>query len=198
MRKCRLAGPVAKPGSSYIARPLQLVDLTGSVFDFATTNHKDSRSTMKIQSRNFSFGGAAAIVTNMGLIIGFDAATATKTMILSGLLIVAIADNLTDSLSIHIYQESEQLEPREAFYSTLTNFAARLVLSLSFVFLVWVLPLGVAVIASIVWGMLLLIGLTYIVARSRKLPVLPEIWKHIAVAAVVILSSKMIGHIVLA
>jgi len=153
---------------------------------------------MKIQSRNFSFGGAAAIVTNMGLVIGFDAATATKTTILGGLLIVAIADNLTDSLSIHIYQESEQLEPREAFYSTLTNFAARLLLSLSFVFLVAVLPLGVAVFASIVWGMLLLIGLTYVVARSRKLPVLPEIWKHIAVAGVVMLSSKMIGHIILA
>jgi VIT1/CCC1 family predicted Fe2+/Mn2+ transporter len=151
---------------------------------------------MKIQSRNFSFGGAAAIVTSMGLIIGFDAATATKAMILSGLLIIAIADNLTDSLSIHIYQESEQLDQREAFYSTLTNFAARLVLSLSFVFLVAVLPLGVAVIASMAWGMLLLIGLTYVVARSRKLPVLPEIWKHIAVAAVVILSSKTIGHII--
>src|ERR1017187_5090628 len=54
-----------------------------------------------MQIRNFSFGATAAIVTSIGLIIGLDAATATKATILSGLLIVAIADNLTDSLSVH-------------------------------------------------------------------------------------------------
>ena len=151
---------------------------------------------MKMQIRNFSFGGASGIVTNMGLIIGFDAATATKATILSGLLIVAIADNLTDSLSIHIYQESERLPPREAFLATLTNFAARLCLSLSFVFMVAMLPLRVAVIASLAWGMLLLTGLTYVVARDRQLSPLLEILKHIAVAVAVILASKMIGHIV--
>jgi VIT1/CCC1 family predicted Fe2+/Mn2+ transporter len=153
--------------------------------------------SMKIQIRNFSFGGTSAIVTNMGLIIGFDQTTVTKAAILSGLLIVAIADNLTDSLSIHIYQESEQLEEREAFRATLTNFGARLSLSLSFMFLLMVLPPGAVTIASIVWGMFLLVGLTYLVAQSLKTPVLPEIWKHLAVAVVVILISKMIGHIIL-
>lgn len=148
-----------------------------------------------MQIRNFSFGATAAIVTSIGLIIGFDAATATKATILSGLLIVGIADNLTDSLSVHIYQESEQLEPRRAFHATLTNFAARLGLSLSFVFLMVILPLRVAVIASILWGLLLLTGLSYVVARTQKLPVLREIAKHVAVAAVVMFSSKMIGHI---
>lgn len=55
---------------------------------------------MKMQIRNVSYGGTGAIVTNMGLIIGFSEATLTKAMMLSGLLIVAVADNLTDSLSI--------------------------------------------------------------------------------------------------
>jgi len=149
-----------------------------------------------MQIKNFSFGATAAILTSIGLIIGLDAATATKATILSGLLIVAIADNLTDSLSVHIYQESERLEPRAAFHATLTNFAARLGLSLSFVFLVVILPLRVAVVASILWGLLLLTGLSYVVARTRKLPVLREIAKHVAVAAVVMLSSKMIGHVI--
>jgi len=149
-----------------------------------------------MQIKNFSFGATAAIVTSIGLIIGLDAATASKATILSGLLIVAIADNLTDSLSVHIYQESEQLEPRAAFHATLTNFAARLGLSLSFVFLMVILPFHVAVVASILWGLLLLTGLSYVVARTRKLPVLREIAKHLAVAAVVILSSKMVGQII--
>ena len=149
-----------------------------------------------MQIRNFSFGATAAIVTSIGLIVGFDAATASKATILSGLLIVAIADNLTDSLSIHIYQESERLEPRTAFRATLTNFAARLGLSLSFVFLMVILLLHVAVVASILWGLMLLTGLSYVVAQTRKLPVLREIAKHLAVAVVVMASSKMIGHLI--
>ena len=151
-----------------------------------------------VQIRDFSFGATAAIVTSIGLIVGFDAATATRATILSGLLIVAIADNLTDSLSVHIYQESEQLEPRAAFRSTLINFAARLGLSFSFVLLMLVLPLRIAVVASMVWGLLLLTGLSYVLARSRKRPVLNEIAKHVAVAVVVMISSRLIGSIVYA
>ena len=149
-----------------------------------------------MQIRNYSFGATAAIVTSIGLIVGLDAATAAKATILSGLLIVAIADNLTDSLSIHIYQESERLEPRAAFRATLINFSARLGLSLSFVILMVILPLRVAVVVSILWGLSLLTGLSYALARTRKLPVLPEIAKHVAVAVVVMLSSKAIGHII--
>ncbi len=52
--------------------------------------------------RNFSFGGPAAVVTSLGLIIGLDAAPAARATIVGSLLIVAIAGNLTDSLSIHI------------------------------------------------------------------------------------------------
>jgi len=141
----------------------------------------------------FSFGGAAAIVTSMALIIGLDAATATKPTIIGGLLIVALADNLTDSLSIHIYQESERLERHEAFVATLTNFAARLLVSLSFVPLVLLLPLHQAVYVSVGWGLLLLCGLTYLLARERGASIVSEISKHIAVALVVISVSKAIG-----
>src|SRR5512136_2176725 len=103
---------------------------------------------------NVSFGGTAAIVTSVALIFGLDAATATKSTIVSGLLIVALADNLTDALSMHIYQESErQLPTREAFVATVSNFVARLLLSMTFVLLVVVLPTAAAVVASAAWGL---------------------------------------------
>ena len=44
-----------------------------------------------IKASKFSFGGTAAIVTNMALIIGLNAATATRSAIVSGLLIVALS-----------------------------------------------------------------------------------------------------------
>jgi hypothetical protein len=71
-----------------------------------------------------SFGAVSAIVTSIGLIIGFGAAGISKSTIIAGLLIFGLADNLTDSLSIHIYQESEKLEEHAAFKATLSNFAA--------------------------------------------------------------------------
>ena len=75
--------------------------------------------------RTISFGGTAAIVTSMGLIVGLDAATAKSATVLGSLLLAGLADNATDSLSVHIYQESEPLPERQAFRTTVINFAAR-------------------------------------------------------------------------
>src|SRR5918911_3640148 len=93
-----------------------------------------------VDLRPVSFGSPAAIVTCMGLIIGLDAATATKAAVLGSLLIIGIADNLTDSLSVHIYQEAERLAHRRAFATTVANYIARLLVTLSFVFLFLLLP----------------------------------------------------------
>lgn len=153
---------------------------------------------MPKRSPQFSYGGTAGIVISMSLIIGLYAASATRVAIVSGLLIVAIADNLTDALSIHIYQESQRLEPRQAFRLTLSNFGTRLLISLSFVLLVVFLPMGVAVVASVIWGLFLLSGLTYIIARERQINFTPEIIKHVSVAATVILASQIIGKWIVA
>ena len=82
-----------------------------------------------------SYGGTAAIVTGMGLVVAFDAGTTSKATLVSSLLVVAIADNLADSLAIHVYQESENLDPRKAFRSTVANYVTRLVVAGSFVIL---------------------------------------------------------------
>jgi len=148
---------------------------------------------------NVSFGGTAAIVTSVALIFGLDAATATKSAIVSGLLIIALADNLTDALSMHIYQESERrLQPREAFIATWSNFATRLMLALTFVLLVVLLPITSAVIASAVWGLSLLIALTWALARERKVSFVAELGKHCAAALAVILASRGIGAFITA
>ncbi len=147
-----------------------------------------------LKTSRISYGGSAAIVTSMALVSGLDAAGATKSVAVSALLVAALADNLTDSLSIHIFQESEQLEQKEAFAGTVTNFVTRLLVCLSFALLVGFLPISIAVESIIVWGMSLLAALTFMVARERKVGVLLEIAKHLLVAAAVIIVSKAIGH----
>ncbi len=68
---------------------------------------------MMIKITRYSFGGTCAIVSpRMALITGLNAATATVSAIIGSLMIVVLADNLAASLRIHIYRESERLEPR--------------------------------------------------------------------------------------
>jgi VIT1/CCC1 family predicted Fe2+/Mn2+ transporter len=112
----------------------------------------------------------------------------------SGLLIVALADNLTDALSMHIYQESERrLQAHEAFRATLSNFVTRLLLALTFVLLVALLPLSRAIVLSAAWGLLLLVALTWALARERKVGFVSEVLKHVGAALAVILVSRGVG-----
>jgi len=146
-----------------------------------------------IRLRRVSFGATAAIVTNMGLIAGLDAATANRATIIGSLLIIAVADNLTDSLGVHIYQEAERLDAPEAFRTTITNFLARLLLSLSFVVLTGLLPLPLLITVAIAWGLGLLATLSFLLARARGVAAGPEILKHCTVALVVLALSRTIG-----
>ncbi|WP_177198243.1 hypothetical protein [Nitrosomonas communis] len=144
------------------------------------------------RTSRISFGGTAAVVTSMALISGLSAADATKSIIVSALLIAALADNLTDALSIHTFQESEQLNQKYAFIGTITNFITRLLLTISFVFLVGLSPLEHVAKVTIAWGMLLLATLTYLVAHERKVKPMLEIVKHLLIASAIIIASNLI------
>jgi VIT1/CCC1 family predicted Fe2+/Mn2+ transporter len=154
------------------------------------------RHMIALRLPTVSFGTVSAVVTSIGLIIGFGAAGVSKSTIVAGLLIVGLADNLTDSLSIHIYQESEKLEERAAFKATLSNFVTRLLISFSFVLLVIGFSSAITAFASLVWGLGLLTGLTWLVAKSRGANVTTEVLKHLTVAAAVIAASRMVGILI--
>lgn len=154
-----------------------------------------SRSSGAVLSRlrRVSFGAPAAIVTSIGLIVGLNAATTSRVAIASSLLILALGDNLTDALSVHIYQEAEQLPARDAFQTTVSNFLARLLVSLSFVALVsTTTPLWMSSL-SILWGFILLSALTYRLAKVRGARPAAEIAKHCVVAIIVVLLSVAVG-----
>ena len=141
-----------------------------------------------------SFGGTAAIVTSMALIAGLDAAKAGRVGMVSALLIAAVADNLTDSLSVHMYQESQRLEQQEVFLGTVTNFATRLLVCLSFVLIMLLFPPHVAAVGGLFWGLTLLLVMTLLLARYRQVSVASEIVKHLGVAVLIIFVSKQVGR----
>jgi len=149
---------------------------------------------MKISK--FSLGATAAITTSMGLIAGLSQGESAKKEIITGLLIIAIVDNLSDSLGIHIYKESEGVPKRETNLFTYGNYLTRLVIALTFVLIVLLFPSPTALIISSIWGLLILAILSYSIAmRKRKNPWWEIIW-HLLVAVIVIAGSKLLGKLI--
>ena len=85
---------------------------------------------------------------------------------------------------------------RQALRTTVCNFFARLVVSLSFAFAFLQPSPALAIYAAVLWGFFLLSGLSYLLAKARGARPLPEIIKHDSVALAVILISKGIGVLV--
>ena len=145
---------------------------------------------------NFTFGSSSAIITNVSLIVGLGASDVPKMGIIGSLMIIAVADNISDSLGIHIYRESESGGLKESAISTVSNFLARLLTSLTFIGLVWYLPFAQAEVISIIWGVLLLGTISYLIARKNNDRPLLEILKHLATAMVVIAAARFVGGLI--
>jgi hypothetical protein len=148
---------------------------------------------MPFDIRKLSFGGPAAIVSSMALIVGLDAATASRTTVVTSLLIIGVGDNLTDSLSVHIYQESEKSSRRKAFETTAANFVTRAIVTFSFILLYLFTPASVAIDICVLWGFVLLSCLSVLLARVRETSAVWGIAEHSALAMIVLALSKGIG-----
>ena len=141
----------------------------------------------------FSFGATSAIITCLAFIIGLARSPNAKLAIIGSLLVIAIADNISDSLGIHIYQESDLKKSEVVRTSTLFNFITRFCVILVFILFVYFLPLLYASILSIIWGISLLIVLSYYIAREQKVNPYKAIFEHVAIAVVVIIISNYLS-----
>jgi VIT1/CCC1 family predicted Fe2+/Mn2+ transporter len=149
-----------------------------------------------ISVNKYSLGSTAAIITSMGLIAGLNHGPGARASTIASLLIIAVADNITDSLSLHIYKESECVEKKEVISDTYGNFIARLLVTLTFVALVVFLPAYPAIICATVWGMSLLTLLSYSIARANRCNPPREIVWHLLVAVLVIVVSTLLGDFI--
>jgi len=157
----------------------------------------DLKNTVRPAQTRFSFGATSAIITNLGIITGLDTLTHPKLSITGALLVIALADNMSDSFGIHIYQESEHIGKKEVWLSTLTNFLTRLFVSSTFIILIIVLPIRLAAVCSVIWGLLILTVITYTIAKQQKINPFSAIFVHLTIAVVVVVASNFIGAFVI-
>ena len=137
----------------------------------------------------FSFGVTSAIVTSLAFIVGLSESVNSRFAIIISLLVFAVADNISDSLGLHIFQESDLKKSKAVNVSTFSNFFARFLAVVVFVLLVAFLPIDYAVIFSIVFGISLLAVLSYFIAKEQKSNPYKSILEHLAIAILVIVAS---------
>jgi VIT1/CCC1 family predicted Fe2+/Mn2+ transporter len=144
----------------------------------------------------FSFGATSSTVTSLGLIFGLLESSNPRASIIGALLLIAVADNIADSLGFHIYRESASVQPERVGIFTVSNFLTRFGITGLFVVLFAFLPLQVAAAFCIVVGLAVLSFLSYLIGVHRKTHPLREVFIHLGVAIPVILISHFLGQLI--
>jgi vacuolar iron transporter family protein len=146
----------------------------------------------------FSFGATSSTVTSLGIIFGLLSSGNPQASIIGSLLVIAVADNIADSLGIHIYRETTSTKKENTRMFTISNFITRFGITLTFVVMFVFLPLGYAATFCVVIGLGILVFLSYLIGVQRQTSTLKEILIHLGIAIPVIVISHFLGQLIFA
>jgi len=142
----------------------------------------------------FSFGLTSGIITTLGLIVGLHSGTHSRIVIIGGIITIAIADAFSDSIGIHICEESEgKHNTREIWESTISTLLSKFTFSISFLLPILFLSLSTAIIISLIWGFSLIGIFSYYTAKLRKSKPWKSILEHLSIALLVIFITHYVG-----
>ena len=117
--------------------------------------------------------------------------------VIGGILSIAIADSLSDSLGVYSLKISERgTTKKQALKSAINVFIGKLIFALSFIFPFLLFSLSSAIIVSIIWGLLLIIFLNLLIAIAQNENILKTIIKNTIIAFAVLVVSYALGLLI--
>lgn len=140
-----------------------------------------------------SFGLTSGVITTLGLMVGLYAGTHSQLAVIGGILTIAVADALSDALGIHVSQESQARSVREVWEATLITFFAKLFFSLTFVIPVLAFELSMAILISVVWGLVVLFVYNLIAAKQQGTSSWKIALEHLLIGLVVVALTRLLG-----
>jgi VIT1/CCC1 family predicted Fe2+/Mn2+ transporter len=127
--------------------------------------------------------------------VGLHAGTHSRIAVVGGILTVAVADALSDALGIHLAEEARAAAmTRHVWEATASTFLAKFITAGTFAVPVLLFELPTSILISIVWGLVVLVALTSILARQQGLAPWRAIGEHVLVAAGVVTISYFVGE----
>lgn len=140
------------------------------------------------------FGTGSGVITTLGLIVGLFAGTESLVAVMGGILVIAVSDSMSDAFGIHLSEESRPgSTSRGVWLATLATFVTKFVMASTFILPLLILPLQQAVIACVVWGIVVLSLISLFIARKQRQKAAPVILEHIVIALVVVFLSWLTG-----
>jgi VIT1/CCC1 family predicted Fe2+/Mn2+ transporter len=141
-----------------------------------------------------SFGTTSGIVTTLGLIVGLGSGTHSTLAVVGGILSLAIADGLSESMSMHVSKKIESKDPIYLWESTFSTLISKFIVTMSFAIPVLVTNLQAAILIDIAWGLSLLIVLSYFVSEYEGRRKWRDIFEHLMIAVLVIALTYYAGE----
>lgn len=143
------------------------------------------------------FGITSGAITTLGLIAGLESGTQSKLAVLVGIIVLAVADALSDAIGIHISEEAEnEHTTHELWQSAFFTFISKLLVALSFIIPLQLLALNMAILASVIWGVVLISVFSYLMAKSQKQNPAKVIAEHVLVMLAVVIVAHYIGDFI--
>lgn len=146
--------------------------------------------------KGFSFGLTSGIITTLGLIVGLNSSTHSKSVIIAGILTIAISDSLSDALGIHISEESVSKKSTNVWESTFATLFTKILFALSFMIPILLFDLNVALIISVVWGIFAISAISYKISRNYNTNPWNVIIEHLTIAVFVIFATHFAGILI--
>lgn len=142
-----------------------------------------------------SFGLTSGVITTLGLMVGLHSGTGSEIAVLSGIITIAVADGLSDALGIHISEESENVHTdKQIWAATISTFMVKFFVALTFIIPVLLFSLSMAVVINLIWGYVILITLSHVIAKSQNKSSLVTIAEHVGIAVVVVAVTHYLGE----
>ena len=149
----------------------------------------------EFMKKGFGFGITSGVITTLGLIVGLAEGYHSKNIVVGGILTIAMADALSDSLGIHISTESEKRSSdKDVWTATISTFVTKFIISSSFLVPILFLPLNIAIVTSILWGLFLISLFTYKISKHQNKSSFNPVVEHIVITVFVILATYYIGN----
>ena len=146
--------------------------------------------------KGVGFGLTSGVITTLGVIIGLHSGTHSKLAVIVGIIVLAVADALSDAMGIHVSEEAEmEHTTKELWETALFTFASKITFTLSFIIPVTFLELHTAIIASVIWGLLLITLFSFQMAKMQKQNPAKVIAEHVLITILVVLLAHQLGDL---
>ncbi len=147
--------------------------------------------------KGVGFGLTSGVITTLGMIIGLHSGTRSKLAVEVGIIALAIADALSDSMGIHVSEEAEmEHTTKELWETSFFTFLSKFFVTLTFIVPIIFLEFSTAILASTFWGLFLITVFSLYMARSQKQNQYKVIFEHVFIAALVVLLAHYLGDVI--